>query len=98
MRTGPAQQQQQTEWNNNNQRNNGPGNNGPMDWHHRGIDQGRQDHQPFNWNGVQVNPMPGGQRSGLGILVHGDVDSAVTVDIAPMRRVTDVIGGPPARS
>jgi hypothetical protein len=28
-----------------------------MDWHGRGIDQGRGDHQPFNWMGQQVNPM-----------------------------------------
>ena len=32
---------------------------GPGDWHGRGIDQGRFDHQPFNWNGQQVNPMLG---------------------------------------
>jgi hypothetical protein len=30
-----------------------------MDWHQRGIDQGRFDHQPFNWNGQQVYPVPG---------------------------------------
>ena len=35
----------------------GPGGPGPVDWNHRGIDQGRQDHQPFNWNGQQVNPV-----------------------------------------
>jgi hypothetical protein len=28
-----------------------------VDWGHRGIDQGRNDHQPFNWNGQQVNPV-----------------------------------------
>lgn len=33
----------------------GPG--GGPGWHDRGIDQGRQDHQPFNWNGQQVNPV-----------------------------------------
>ena len=27
------------------------------DWQGRGIDQGRQDHRPFNWNGQQVNPV-----------------------------------------
>jgi hypothetical protein len=26
-------------------------------WQGRGIDLGRQDHQPFNWNGQQVNPV-----------------------------------------
>jgi hypothetical protein len=50
--------------------NNGPGNNGPgnapADWHNRGIDQGRQDHQPFNWNGQQVTPMPAGNGQGWG--------------------------------
>lgn len=34
----------------------GPGAAAP-DWHNRGIDQGRQDHQPFDWNGQQVNPV-----------------------------------------
>jgi hypothetical protein len=41
--------------------NRGPGDDrggpAPMDWNHRGIDQGRNDHQPFNWNGQQVNPV-----------------------------------------
>ena len=27
------------------------------DWHGRGIDDGRRDHHPFNWNGQMVNPM-----------------------------------------
>lgn len=39
----------------------GPGPGGPggpgQDWHNRGIDQGRQDHQPFDYNGQQVNPI-----------------------------------------
>jgi hypothetical protein len=45
--------------------NNGPGDHhddfqgGPVDWNHRGIDDGRRDHQPFNWNGTQVNPILG---------------------------------------
>lgn len=56
--------------------NNGPGNNGPghdnngpgapADWHNRGVDQGRQDHQPFNWNGQQVYPVPAGNGAGWG--------------------------------
>jgi hypothetical protein len=39
---------------------------GPVDWNHRGIDQGRQDHQPFNWNGQQVYPVPAGNGQGWG--------------------------------
>jgi hypothetical protein len=31
--------------------------NGPVDWHNRGINEGRNDHQPFNWNGQQVDPV-----------------------------------------
>ena len=31
---------------------------GPVDWHGRGVDQGRFDHQPFNWIGRQVFPVP----------------------------------------
>jgi hypothetical protein len=64
-------------WNNgpgdgHNDWNNGPGNgpgnwnNGPVDWHNRGIDQGRQDHQPFNWNGQWVQPVPAGNGMGWG--------------------------------
>jgi hypothetical protein len=49
----------------NNWNNNGPGN-GPVDWHNRGIDQGRGDHQPFNWNGQQVYPVPAGNGQGWG--------------------------------
>jgi len=59
------------QWNNhdnNNQWNNGPG---QMDWNHRGIDQGRQDHQPFNWNGQQVNPMQAGNGGGWGFWFMG---------------------------
>jgi len=37
-----------------------------VDWHGRGIDQGRFDHQPFNWNGQQVTPMPAGDGLGWG--------------------------------
>ena len=39
---------------------------GPVDWNHRGIDQGRRDHQPFNWNGQQVYPVPAGNGQGWG--------------------------------
>ena len=39
---------------------------GPVDWHGRGVDQGRFDHQPFNWNGQQVFPMPAGDGNGWG--------------------------------
>jgi hypothetical protein len=41
------------------------------DWHGRGIDQGRQDHQPFNWNGQQVTPMPAGNGAGWGFWFLG---------------------------
>jgi hypothetical protein len=51
--------------------NNGPGNGGQPDWHGRGIDQGRQDHQAFNWNGVQVNPVPAGNGQGWGFWFMG---------------------------
>jgi hypothetical protein len=39
---------------------------GPVDWHARGIDQGRFDHQPFNWRGQQVTPIPAGDGHGWG--------------------------------
>jgi hypothetical protein len=55
--------------------NNGPGqpNNGPgqVNWQGRGVDQGRQDHQPFNWNGQQVNPMRDGNGQGWGFWFLG---------------------------
>jgi hypothetical protein len=48
----------------------GPGDHGPggpggpdwhddqgRDWQHRGIDDARRDHQPFNWNGQWINPV-----------------------------------------
>ncbi|BBZ28262.1 hypothetical protein MMAD_25570 [Mycolicibacterium madagascariense] len=44
---------------------NGPGN-APVDWQHRNVDQARQDHQPFNWNGQQVYPVPAGNGQGWG--------------------------------
>ena len=43
----------------------------PVDWQHRGIDQGRGDHQPFNWNGQQVTPMPAGNGPGWGFWFGG---------------------------
>lgn len=46
----------------------GPGQN---NWQGRGFDQGRQDHQPFNWNGHQVTPMPAGNGSGWGFWFFG---------------------------
>lgn len=49
---------------NNNQ--GGPNNGAPAGWQNRGVDQGRQDHQPFNWNGQQVTPMPAGNGQGWG--------------------------------
>ncbi|OBF27481.1 hypothetical protein A5724_30015 [Mycobacterium sp. ACS1612] len=44
---------------------------GPVDWHNRGIDQGRFDHQPFNWNGQQVYPVPAGDGHGWGFWFLG---------------------------
>ena len=46
----------------------GPGQN---NWQARGFDQGRQDHQPFNWNGQQVTPMPAGNGAGWGFWFLG---------------------------
>jgi hypothetical protein len=43
----------------------------PLDWHGRGIDQGRFDHQPFNWNGQQVTPIPAGNGAGWGFWFLG---------------------------
>jgi hypothetical protein len=63
---GPGNNNQ---WNNN-QWNNGPGQ-GPVDWNNRGIDQGRQDHQPFNWNGQQVNPIQAANGQGWGFWFLG---------------------------
>ena len=39
---------------------------GPVDWHGRGVDQGRFDHQPFNWMGQQVNPVQSADGNGWG--------------------------------
>lgn len=50
----------------------GPGGPAPVDWQHRGIDQGRGDHQPFNWNGQQVTPMPAGNGPGWGFWFGGN--------------------------
>jgi hypothetical protein len=59
--------------NNGHDNNNGGNNNnnGPADWNNRGIDQGRQDHQPFQWNGQQVQPMPAGNGAGWGFWFLG---------------------------
>jgi hypothetical protein len=43
----------------------------PVDWHGRGIDQGRFDHQAFNWMGQQVNPLPAGNGNGWGFWFLG---------------------------
>ena len=40
-------------------------------WQGRGVDQGRQDHQPFNWNGQQVTPMAAGNGAGWGFWFLG---------------------------
>lgn len=46
-------------------------NNGQADWQHRDIDQGRQDHAPFDWNGQWVQPMPAGDGHGWGFWFLG---------------------------
>ncbi|WP_431238365.1 hypothetical protein ACQ86B_28175 [Mycolicibacterium aichiense] len=51
--------------------NNGHDNNGPGDWQHRNVDQARRDHQPFNWNGQWVQPMPAGNGAGWGFWFLG---------------------------
>ncbi len=43
----------------------------PANWQGRGIDQGRSDHQPFNWNGQQVTPVPAGSGAGWGFWFLG---------------------------
>lgn len=71
---GPGQavcQQQNNPGPNNqpNQPNNQP--NQPNQPNQRGIDQGRQDHQPFNYQGQQVTPMPAGNGAGWGFWFLG---------------------------
>lgn len=56
----PCGQDQHDNWGHDND------NRAPVDWQHRGVDQGRQDHQPFNWNGQQVTPLPAGNGAGWG--------------------------------
>lgn len=53
--------------------NNGPGpqNNGPVDWQRRDINQARQDHQPFQYNGQQVRPERAGNGDGWGFWFLG---------------------------
>src|SRR5689334_17731783 len=43
----------------------------PVDWSHRGIDQARGDHQPFNWRGQQVTPIPAANGAGWGFWFLG---------------------------
>jgi hypothetical protein len=47
------------------------GGNNNNDWQHRGIDQGRRDHQPFVYNGQRVQPMPAGNGAGWGFWFLG---------------------------
>ena len=35
------------------------------------VDQGRQDHQPFMWNGQRVDPLPAGNGDGWGFWFLG---------------------------
>ncbi|BBY29657.1 hypothetical protein [Mycolicibacterium sediminis] len=46
-------------------------NRAPAGWQNRGPDQGRRDHQPFNWNGQQVTPMQAGNGAGWGFWFLG---------------------------
>jgi hypothetical protein len=41
------------------------------DWQPRGIDKGRQDHKPFQYNGQQVRPLPAGNGDGWGFWFLG---------------------------
>ena len=50
--------------------NNGPGPS-PVDWQHRDINQARQDHQPFQYNGQQVRPERAGNGDGWGFWFLG---------------------------
>lgn len=71
----PACGQQHPGNNNGSDNNNrGPGDNrgaAPSNWQGRGADQGRNDHQPFNWNGQQVTPMQAGNGAGWGFWFLG---------------------------
>lgn len=51
------------------QPNPGPNNNAPVN--QRGIDQGRQDHKPFMYQGQQVTPLPAGNGAGWGFWFLG---------------------------
>ncbi|TFV58908.1 hypothetical protein E4P42_10455 [Mycobacterium sp. PS03-16] len=44
---------------------------GPGGWQQRGIDQARNDHQPFNWQGRHVTPMRAGNGDGWGFWFLG---------------------------
>lgn len=44
---------------------------GQGDWQQRGIDKGRQDHQPFNFRGQHVTPMRAGNGDGWGFWFLG---------------------------
>jgi hypothetical protein len=48
-----------------------PGQPGPVPAQQRGIDQGRQDHQPFMYQGQQVTPLPAGNGHGWGFWFLG---------------------------
>lgn len=43
----------------------------PPEQQWRGIDQGRFDHQPFNYNGLWVRPVPAGNGAGWGFWFLG---------------------------
>lgn len=43
----------------------------PNDWQQRNMDAGRKDHQPFNYNGQLVRPLPAGNGDGWGFWFLG---------------------------
>ena len=40
-------------------------------WQNRNVDQARRDHQPFNYNGQHVQPLPAGNGDGWGFWFLG---------------------------
>jgi hypothetical protein len=65
---GPGCDRAGTPWCGEHRDDRGPG---QVDWHNRGVDQARSDHQPFNWIGQLVTPMPAGDGHGWGFWFFG---------------------------
>jgi hypothetical protein len=69
---GNAACQPDNNQNHGNQGNPGnPGNQNNQANNQRGIDQGRQDHQPFSYQGQHVTPLPAGNGAGWGFWFLG---------------------------